>query len=368
MRVQPATGLEGKIQVSSRICALTLALIPLLSSCHFGLKAEYEAPFYKARKVFEEGEYGLQCHSSTIAQVADGDLMAAWWSGSYEGSIDAAILGARLPPGQERWEKATVLADIPGRFEGNPVLFSLPDGRLWLFFALVETQPSRAIQIMFQESEDSGRTWSPVRKFVTSIGIRPRNHPILMENGEILFPVFDQLSGRSLFLISADLGESWESTPPVQSEFFNIQPTVIQRSDGSLYALMRTWNDDPGKRFLWQSESIDHGRTWAAATLSEIPAVDSAVEMVRLKNGHLVLAYHDGQGRERTPLNLALSTDEGRTWEKICILEDGPGSFSYPSITQSKDGHIHVTYSYNRNYIKHLEINEPWIDICARKP
>jgi predicted neuraminidase len=89
--------------------------------------------------------------------------------------------------------------------------------------------------------------------------------------------------------------------------------------------------------------------------------VSSAIEMIKLKNGHVVLAFNNGKERERTPLNFALSSDGGRTWTYNRILESGEGSFSYPSLVQSQNGHIHVTYSYNRKFIKHVEVDEAWI-------
>jgi predicted neuraminidase len=148
---------------------------------------------------------------------------------------------------------------------------------------------------------------------------------------------------------------------PIASEPENAQPTVIERSNGDLYALMRTWHDDPAKRFLWQAESKDYGRTWSRPSYSAIPSVNSAIEMVKLRNGHAVLAFNHGRDRERTPLNLALSLDEGRTWPFCRALETGEGSFSYPSLVETKDGNIHVTYSHHRQFIKHVELNEAWI-------
>jgi predicted neuraminidase len=68
-----------------------------------------------------------------------------------------------------------------------------------------------------------------------------------------------------------------------------------------------------------------------------------------------------GQGRERTPLTLALSVDGGRTWAYKRNLETGQGPFSDPSIIQTRDGHLHVTYSYRRLYIRHVEVNEAWL-------
>ena len=343
----------------SLVFALVFSLI--VFSCQLFRLQPVEESFYRARSIFQAGEYGPECHSSTVTELANGDLLAAWWSGSYEGAADVVTKAARLPLGADSWGKAETVADIPDRFEGNPVLFSLPDGRVWLFFAVRDPNAPGMVQIMVRESEDLGYSWTPIKKFVTQPGIRTRNHPLMMKNGEILFPLFDHPSGQSVFLISSDLGQTWVPSQPVISDPGNIQPSVIEREDGELCALMRTWNDDPAKRFLWQSESKDYGRTWSQPTYSRMPSVGSAIEMIKLKNGRVVLAFNDGMGRERTPLNLALSLDGGKTWAYNRMLESGEGSFSYPSLVQSRNGHIHVTYSYNRKFIKHVEVNETWI-------
>jgi predicted neuraminidase len=317
--------------------------------------------FFRSMKVFEPGTYGKECHSATITELSNGELLAAWWCGSYEGATDVAIWGSRFQKNTANWGYASILADIPGRFEGNPVLFKIPDGRIWLFFVAYVPEAAGMVQTMLSESKDLGRTWFGPNKFITSPGLRTKNHPIVMPNRKILLPLFDELTGQSVFLLSENLGETWEMSRFIVSDPPNAQPTVISRGNSHLYALMRAWHDDPAKRFLWQSESSDYGRTWSVPTYSSIPTVSSAVEMISLKNGHVIVAYNDGKGRERTPLSLGLSLDQGRTWAYKRNLDEGPGSFSYPSLLQSRDGNIHILYSYNRKYIKHVEISEDWI-------
>jgi len=333
-----------------------------IQSCQFGrvYKSNLQ-PFYKARNIFDPATDSSRCHSSTITVLKNGDLMAAWWSGSDEGAIDVIIKTARFHPEIGSWNNAITVVDIADRFVGNPVLFSFPNGDVWLLFVSVDPAAGRLVQIMFRESSDLGYTWGPIKKFCTRPGIRTRNHPIIMENGEILLPLFDQISGQSIFLISGNFGKTWELSEPIISAPPNIQPTVISRNNGTLYALMRTWHDDPVKRFLWQSESKDFGRKWSPPSYSQIPTVSSAIEMIRLKTGNVVLAFNNGKNKKRTPLNLALSLDEGRTWPYKCTLESGQGPFSYPSLVQTDNGHIHVTYSYHRRFIKHVEVNEAWI-------
>lgn len=320
-----------------------------------------EKQVFRSMKIFEPDTHGTECHSATIIELSNGDILAAWWCGSFERASDAAIWGSRLKRGAGKWEPAAVLADFPGRFEGNPVLFSLHDGRVWLFFFCQTPESQGLDQIMFRESQDRGLTWYPIRTFSARPGLRPRNHPIIMPNGEILFPLFDETTGQSVFLISGNMGKTWEMSRFIISDPPNVQPTVISRGEGHLYALMRTWHENPSKRFLWQSESNDYGRTWSDPTYSILPTVGSAVEMIVLKNGNVVVGFNDGKSNKRTPLSIGLSIDQGRTWAYKRNLEEGPGSFSYPSLVQSRDGHIHILYSYNRRYIKHVEINEDWI-------
>jgi predicted neuraminidase len=166
---------------------------------------------------------------------------------------------------------------------------------------------------------------------------------------------------HAAFLYSSDGGANWGRTDIILTDPFCPEPTVLQRKDGSVIALARAGGPDAKKRYLWFSESFDRGRTWSEAVRSGLPNPNSAVEVIKLKNGHWVLAYNDSQNK-RTPLCLTLSEDEGRTWIHKRNLEDAVGGrFSYPSLCQGPDGRIHISYTFRRRSIKHVEVNEAWI-------
>ncbi len=77
-------------------------------------------------------------HGSTVVELANGDLLAAWFQGSGERQADdVAIMGARLRAGKEKWSKPFVMADVPGFPDTNPILFIDPQDRLWLMWYTV---------------------------------------------------------------------------------------------------------------------------------------------------------------------------------------------------------------------------------------
>jgi len=325
--------------------------------------AAAEQPFYRAELIFKPCQRFPRCHSSTITVLPDGSLMSAWWNGSEEGGKDLVIRAARRPAGKDRWEAPCVLADTPDTTEGNPVFFPAPNGELWLFY--------RAglpwAKMMWLKSPDMGRNWKKPEVFLDKPGWSFRSRVLLLDNGDILIPVmthgtsgFTPTGSSTAFIYSSNNGKTWKRTKPIVTEPRNNEPTVIQRADGSLLIFMRPYDRNPAERFLWQSESFDNGRTWSEATRTRIRNPSSAIELLKLSNGHVVLIFNNSQ-ETRSALCLALSLDEGHTWSYKRILEDAPGRFSYPTLSLAPNGHIHISYTFRRTHVKHVEVNEAWV-------
>ena len=58
---------------------------------------------YSAVKIFEQQPNFPSCHASTITELPNGDLLAAWYAGSREGEKDVAIFISRRFYGSEGW-------------------------------------------------------------------------------------------------------------------------------------------------------------------------------------------------------------------------------------------------------------------------
>jgi predicted neuraminidase len=321
-------------------------------------------PFFRSQLIFKPSLRFPRCHSSTIIALPDGSLLAAWWNSFEEGGADAVIRASRLCPGEDGWAPPRILVDTPDTTDSNPVFLVAPGGRLWLFY--------RAglpwAKMLKMESADLGRTWNKPSLLINKPAYTSRSSILTLANGDNFIPVmtYEKTNrnklGRasSAFIYSSDGRKTWKTTGAILSEPRSNEPAVIQRADGSLLTYMRPYDPEPADRFLWQSESFDNGRTWSEPGRTRLRNPSSAVELKKLRNGHVVLAFNDSQ-EARTPLCLALSLDDGHTWSFKRVLEDAPGRFSYPTLTQSADGHIHVSYTFRRTHVKHAEVNEAWI-------
>jgi predicted neuraminidase len=53
---------------------------------------------------------------------------------------------------------------------------------------------------------------------------------------------------------------------------------------------------------------------------------------------------------------VAISAD-GRKWQAAEVLENQPGEYSYPAVIQSRDGRVHITYTWKRQRVKHVVLD-----------
>jgi len=291
-------------------------------------------------------------HCSTIAEAANGDLLVVWYGGSYESADDQTLFLSRRKSGQRDWGRPEVLVRDSLQPPGNAVIFRAGGERLCIVWARMEASRPlrrgggwRQTRLLYRTSEDHGVTWNKDHLFLDGVLEGLRNPPITLMNGGLLLPM-----GHS-FARSLDSGQTWQSLGKVTA---GGQPTVIERSDGSLLTLLRK------RPRIVQTESHDGGRNWSPPVATELKNPDAGISMTRLSGDHLVLVFNDSD-TARTPLSISRSLDEGRTWEAPLALESNPGEYSYPCIIQTRDRRIHITYTFRRYAIKHVELDEGWL-------
>jgi predicted neuraminidase len=330
--------------------------LPLLTwlACWNSVLAKDNPPGLLLSEFLYESAPFPECHASTIAETSQG-LVVSWFGGTREKHPDVGVWIARQVDGG--WttpvEVANGVQSETKRFPcWNPVLFQPRTGPLLLFYK-VGPDP-RSWWGMLTTSEDGGATWSAPTRLPENIFGPIKNKPVQLSTGEILSGTSTEDKGwRIHFERSQDLGRTWTRTPALNDgvSIGAIQPSILFLGGDHLMALGRTRQSK-----IFRIESTDSGKTWGKMGLTDLPNPNSGTDAVTLADGRHALVYNP-TAKGRSPLSLAVSSD-GKSWKSALMLEDTDGKeFSYPAIIQSKDGKIHVTYTWMRQRIRHAEID-----------
>jgi hypothetical protein len=387
-----------------------------------------EEAFLESELIFPPEHW--HAHASCVVEASNGDLLACWFQGSGERKADdVKIEGARLKKGARQWSSRFVMADTPEFPDTNCTMLVDPEGRLWLIWPTIMANTWESALLKVKKAADwigdgppkwtqedvihikpgeaftravstwldglekhpalaevdeegrRGRAWlSHMRSYSTNklnqrLGWMTRAHPFVLEGKRLIVPLYSDGFSFSLMAITDDWGSTWHTSAPLLG-LGNIQPSIVQRADGSLYTLMRD-NGPPPKR-LHQSASSDRGETWSPVTDTEQANPGSGAEIIRLNNGHWLLIGNDTE-RKRNRLAVQISEDEGKSWRWKRYLEKSEeeyNSFHYPSVIQARDGTLHATYSHHlggpglprdvdgdpaAKTIKHAHFNEAWV-------
>lgn len=291
-------------------------------------------------------------HASTLLETDDG-LLAAWFGGTYERHPDVCIYLSRYKNGQ--WSDPVMVADgvqdASQRFPcWNPVLFKRDNGDLILYYK-VGPSPSTWWG-EYKISTDGGKSWS-VNETIPRGCLGPiKNKPVIQADGKILYPTSIEIVGKwnvYMEMSNQDLTD-WQKIEIDNNGFDAIQPSVLFYEDGSMQILCRSKN-----QHVVESWSRDNGKTWTPLTSTELTNNNSGTDAVTLSNGLQLIVYNPiTSGRNK--LAVAGSFD-GKSWEKLIDIEDQEsGEFSYPAIISDKKGNVHITYTYNREKIKYVEL------------
>lgn len=368
-------------------------------------------PLFKEYSIFPI--QNKHVHGSSIIELPNGDLLSCWFHGSGERKAnDVQIKGSRLKKGSNEWGDVFDMADTPSLPDCNPVLWIDKNDKLWLFWIAVRAnqwensmlryrtsinylnkeiptwnwqdniilQPGEkfreTIELAFEQYVDEPM-WAeyalPYSKLIIEASKDPekrqkgwmtRIHPISLESGRVLLPLYSDGYNISIVAISDDNGKHWKASNPIVG-LGPIQPSLVQKQNGHIVAYMRDSGDDP-KRIL-KSVSKDNGETWSFAIDTKIPNPSSSIEVLQLKNGNWIMACNDTES-SRSQMAILLSFNEGKSWEVkkyIGKYEYNSGiTLAYPSLIQSSDRLIHLTYSLKDKKgktIQHAVFNEDWI-------
>ncbi|MBV8748650.1 MAG: exo-alpha-sialidase [Candidatus Eremiobacteraeota bacterium] len=321
-------------------------------------RAAWAVPQYEF--VFTTAPFA-SAHASTVVELRNGDLLAAWFGGSAEGKPDVAIWSSRRT--RDGWSAPVELAREPGVPAWNPVLFHTRDGRLWLYYKVGPGPSSWTAARRW--SDDDGATWSPIAYLPAGLLGPVRAKPLVRDDGLVVAgSSVESYNAWAVWIDrSADNGATWHVAGPVTvpAQYVHPDPAeprvgIIQPSIIALDAHHLRLYARPTSRIgrVCVADSYDDGATWTPAHPIDVQNSNSAIDVVRLRDGRIVLVYDDSP-TQRTPLALAVS-DDGLHFRRFLTVEHDPGEYSYPALIQTADGSLALTYTWKRERIRFVRV------------
>jgi sialidase-1 len=226
-------------------------------------------------------------------------------------------------------------------------LLRLQNGEI-AFFYLRKNSAEDCIP-MIRFSNDEVKTWSDPHPCITDregYFVLNNDRVIQLRNGRLIFAVALHQEpgklrlnniGRLFCYYSDDNGRTWKASREVQNpdSIVTQEPGLIELKNGNIMMFIRT---DAGFQYI--SYSGDKGETWSPAERSNIRSPLSPASIERIPTtGDLLMVWNNNGGEDpvmkgkRIPLTVAISKDEGKTWEKVKNIEEDPdGWYCYTAI------------------------------------
>lgn len=315
---------------------------------------------------------GWQTHASNFLVLPGNRILLAYFYGSREGNSDVRIYVSRREEGIcGQWSEPQPVSPDDGIPHWNPVLHRYSDGTIALFYKV--SDKIYCWKTYIQISKDEGLTWSEPQEMIpgdNSGGRGPvRNKILKTASGRLVCGGSTELSEWLCFFdLSDDEGKTWRRTsdialPELHTEEYLqsggvtqdrgiIQPTLWEDASG-IHALMRSTQG-----YIYRTDSADDGETWCDPYRIELPNNNSGIDLDRTDDGSLVLAYNpvNLNWGVRSPLSLAISKDDGKSWQHLTHLVTSlwkPVEYSYPCV-RWQDGCLHITFTWNRQTINYM--------------
>lgn len=358
-----------------RITEKPVFSFPADETCN-SINAGYSgSPLYISHNVHKPG-LTRQTHASALATLADGSLLATWYGGSREGSKDSAIFTATYDPATATWGNTSIIANriTTGKATrryvkkvGNPVIMLDKAGTIHLFYVSVSVGGWSGSAINHITSTDLGETWSKPKRLVSSpffnLSTLVKGEPVAMADGSIAIPVYHELMGKFGEMLLVHPATGVMSKTRISHGRASLQPSVAAFNDREAVAMLRYAGS--GKPRVQYSHTGDGGKSWSAMAASNLPNPNAAVSVRCIDKNTLLMAFNN-TSKGRYDLSLAISEDRGKNWRHIHKIEYAPDAeteqrFSYPYMIEDSKGMFHISYTWNKQLIKHLSFNRAWL-------
>ncbi len=311
-----------------------------------------------------------------LVVLSDGSLLLVWTdyhAGKGWDDSPARLSARRSTDGGRTWSrKWTVVEDEHDTNVMSASLLNLGDELLLVYCDHLPGMPVKGM--VARRSGDGGRSWSAAAAITPANGNRhAANNASLrrLADGRILLAAREYVDGVRwpYCLLSDDGGRTWRAgshvpdpgLPERERLAQNVnEPSVAQLADGRLLMTMRSV---AGGQFFAYSE--DRGQSWSRPFLSPLRGACSPAAIRRVPGTGDVLCLWTYGLSGRTPLVSAVSSDAGRTWRPLKLVERSRHhGYCYTSITFHGD-HVLLTYCHAPELagLRRFEVEPGYIDL-----
>lgn len=362
--------------------AREILAVPAIFFCVLTATAYPDPVVHEAAEIFPAVQQHV--HGSTLVELPNGDLLAAWFQGSGERwADDVAIMGTRRKAGASAWSRPFLMADVPGFPDINPILFLDSRDRLWLMWYTVIANQWETSLLKYRFSEDyADQAEAPRWTWQEVLHVKPGDPAErgIQPGDRFVKSVERQIEEYAKYLQEIHASQPLQAAATVglwkvySSQLLSkargedmVRKGILQTSSGEStpanlgypYFQRMGWQTKnkavliDGKRlivplysdgfsFSLMAITDDDGRTWQ---FSEplVGAGNIQPSIARRADGTLI-AYMRDNGPPPQRLHVSTSSDKGLTWSTVHDSElPNPGSGA--DIVTLSNGHWVLAYN-----------------------
>ena len=360
-------------QLSHRFTS-ALGVVPLALIIAFGVEAQPPPPEHQV--LWRSGTGGYHTYRIPVLLTTPRGALLAFAEGRAGGRGDAGDIDLLVQRSSDfglSWGPVQIVCDDGPHTCGNPApVIDHHTGTIHLLMTrnlstdresdIMDGTSQDVRRVWYTRSTNDGESWTaPValpdttrapswRWYATgpAAGIQLRHGP---HAGRLVVPANHSDSNaeagpgqyRSHILYSDDAGESW--TRGGSLDALTNESTIVELTDGQLMLNARSYH---GEQRRAVATSRDGGRSWSAVQLDPAliePTCQASLIRYRWpgdQNRPGILLFSNPASTTRDHLTVRASLDDGRTWTRGRLLEEG--SSAYSSLTRLPDGRIGLLY------------------------
>lgn len=318
-----------------------------------------------------------------LRRMPNGDLVCVCLSGGKtEPANQNLVIISRSKDDGCTWSAPEIIFQHSERAVWATELFC-HDNTVCLFL-MTYYSPSRYRELILYRSFsiDNGETWSEPQSLPNGIISGSVRQGIVLSNGAWVFPIYwqeccgawdwklhsvpndgidENWPFRCGVLRTEDNGKSFHIEGYLKAQTPLWENNIAEYENGKLVMLMRA--EFTG--YLYRSFSDDYGKTWSKPEKTDIP--NPASKITLLKSGNNILLIHNPtmcqefcDWNKRKPLEMWVSSDGTRTWNKKIPLTKVDEPFFYPhGFVDSQKNLIYIACENSQeHFLLKIPINE----------